>query len=67
MDENGTLYYYENGCRVNFPGLILLDGAYYYVQSASVVAANKTLWVEKNNGLLPKGTYTFGADGKLVQ
>ena len=22
---------------------------------------------EKNNGLLPKGTYTFGADGKLVQ
>ncbi|MBO5050239.1 MAG: phosphodiester glycosidase family protein [Oscillospiraceae bacterium] len=66
VEENGTLYYYENGCRVNFPGLVLLDGAYYYVQGAAVVTTDKTLWVEKNNGLKPKGTYTFGVDGKMV-
>jgi hypothetical protein len=66
VEEDGTLYYYENGCKTDFPGLVLLDGAYYYVQSGAVVATNTTLWVEKNNNLKPKGTYTFGADGKMV-
>jgi len=66
VNENGTLYYYENGMRKSTAGLVLLDGDYYYIGSGAVAYANTSVWVEKNNGLKPKGTYTFDAEGKMV-
>ncbi len=64
-EENGVLYYYENGVRAYGAGLIKLDGDYYYVRSNGALAIGR-YWVTVHNGLLPQGMYTFGADGKMV-
>ena len=48
-------------------GLIKVDGDYYYIHGSGAVETG-TFYVNagKTNGLLPAGTYTFGADGKLI-
>ena len=67
VNENGKLFYYVDGVR-NHAGLILIDGDYYYVDSSCRVITNVTRYVVAawTNGLMPAGTYTFGADGKMV-
>ena len=64
INYNGTLLYVENGLIV-YAGLIQIDGDFYYVHTAGNVAVNETCSVHKTNNLLPEGTYTFGADGKM--
>ena len=66
VDENGALYYYENGKRTANAGLVLVNGDYYYIDSAAKAVTNTTVKVDKTNNLLAKGTYIFGEDGKLV-
>ncbi len=66
VEENGVLYYYVNGTRGYGLGLILVDGDYYYVRSNAQLAIGQ-YWVTNNNGLLPQGMYTFGADGKMIR
>ena len=47
-------------------GLVQLDdGSYIYVRSGANLAVG-SYYVSKTNDLLPKGTYTFGEDGKMV-
>lgn len=50
-DKDG-IFYVENGQSV-YAGLILIDGAYYYVRTAGNLAVNTTYWITKNNDLLP--------------
>ena len=66
VNENGTLYYYENGRRINCAGLVKLNGDYYFVDSGSIAVANQTFYVYKTNGLLTAGTYRFDAEGKMI-
>ena len=66
-EENGVTYYYEEGRRGLSAGLVLIDGAYYYITSNGTPVVGKEFWVEKTNGLMAKGTYTFDAEGKLVK
>ena len=58
-------YYVDGVMQVNL-GLIKVDGDYYYIHGNGTVETG-TLYVNagKTNSLLPAGTYTFGADGKL--
>ncbi|MBQ7255861.1 MAG: hypothetical protein IJS31_06440 [Oscillospiraceae bacterium] len=65
--ENGAYYYYVDG-KLARPGLILLDGYYYYIKSDCTAVTNITRTVDENhtNGLLPPGEYTFGEDGKMI-
>ena len=65
VNENGTLYYYENGVKT-YAGLICLDEEYYYVRSSGQLVVNATYWITKNNDLLPVGNYTFDAEGKMI-
>ena len=70
-DGTGTLYYYENGIvrsGVYNSELVEIGGFIYFVKWSGKVAANETRNVSasKTNGLVREGTYTFGADGKLV-
>ncbi len=66
VEENGGRYYYVNG-RLNYAGLIQIDGEYYYVNSKCQVVCGQKYWISKTNGLLPEKSYTFDATGKLVQ
>ena len=64
VTHNGKIYYMENGVST-YKGLFQLNGDYYYVNSErQIVTGDK--YIIKDNGLLPKTTYTFGADGKMI-
>ena len=65
-DGNAYLFYYVNNVRQVGTGLVQLDdGSYIYVRSGANLAVG-SYYVSKTNNLLPKGTYTFGEDGKMV-
>ena len=72
LDANGIIsseidgmFYVENGKSV-YGGLMLIDGAYYYARTSGEIVVSKSYWPTKTNGLLPAATYTFGADGKML-
>ena len=65
-DGNEYLFYYVNNLRHVNTGLVQLDdGNYIYVRSGANLAVG-SYYVSKTNDLLPKGTYTFGEDGKMI-
>ena len=70
-DETGTLYYYKDGkiCTGTYNNeLVEINGSVYFVKWSGKVAVNetRTIIARRTNGLMPAGTYVFGADGKLV-
>ena len=61
-----NLFYYVNNVRQVGTGLVQLDdGSYIYVRSGANLAVG-SYYVSGTNDLLPKGTYTFGEDGKMI-
>ena len=65
IEEDGKLWYYYNGVKT-YAGVIKQDGAYYYVNTSGEVKRSCTYWITKTNDLLPERSYTFGADGKIL-
>ena len=66
VEENGGLYYYEDGVLTG-AGLIKVSDDYYYVKtSTGEVVRDRTYWITATNDLLPMGQYTFDTDGKLI-
>ena len=78
LDENGVLqmynglvqigadkYYYLDGVKT-YAGLILIDGAYYYITSSCKAVMSRSYYVSKTNDLKPAATYAFDADGKMI-
>ena len=62
--ENGSLYYYVDG-KLNYAGLIEIDGDLYYVRYNGELVQGKTYWPTKTNGLKDYAGYYFDEDGKL--
>ena len=61
-------YYYIDG-EIQKPGLIQIDGAYYYFSTTNgVMSRNVTKMIYRIHEScdLPQGEYTFGADGKII-
>ena len=80
FDENGALqtdynglyhdgndtYLLKDGVRQTEPGLVYLDGYYYYFCSTDKAVKNTTYWPSKTNGLLPYGPYKFDEQGRMI-
>ena len=66
-DYEGATYLVDKGVRVQYPGLVLIDGNYYYFNSSNAMVKGKDYYISKTNGLKPAATYTFDEDGKLVE
>ena len=65
VEEDGKLWWYVEGVKT-YGGLMLIDGDYYYARTSGEILTNRTYWITKTNDLLPADSYTFGADGKMV-
>ena len=65
VSEEGTIYYYVNGVRT-YAGVLYIDGYYYYVRTTGEVINGRNYWITKTNGLLPEKSYSFDADGRVI-
>ena len=63
--DDDTWYYYVDGVKT-YAGLIIIDGYYYYVDSKCMVKHDCSYWISKNNGYMKNGSYTFDAEGRIV-
>ena len=62
---DGVKYYYENGsCPA--PGIIYVNGDYYFVTWNGKVIVNQKFYVFEGNGYTIDMTYTFDEIGRIV-
>lgn len=65
MTKADGIYYFVNG-STPAPGLIYVDGDYYYVNWGGKLVTNQTFYVSRTNGYTIPMNYTFDENGRLV-
>lgn len=67
VEKSDGYYYYINGKAGRKYGLLEIDGDYYFALMNGKLITNQVYYAWETNCNLPKGSYEFGADGKMLQ
>ena len=62
---NGKYIFYKDG-SITFKGLFEFNGDYYYAKRTGELVVSQKYYVTKDNGLLPRASYTFDEMGRIV-
>jgi len=65
LEELGEKFYVKDGANY-YGGVVEIEGNYYYARYYGQIVRNTTFTVEKTNGLIPAGKYTFNEDGVIT-
>ena len=65
-DYEDERYLVEKGIVNPYPGLVFIDGYYYYFNSAGIAIRDRDYWTTKNNDLLPQALYHFDWKGRMT-
>ncbi len=66
VERDGEIYYYVNG-KTPAPGLIEIDGNYYFVNWGGILVRNCVYYVWETNGLSIECNYTFDETGRVIK
>ena len=61
------IYYYNKGVAVRYGLKVIGSDLYFITDGGKVVTGRVYVGTYDSNGLLPKGNYTFDAEGKFVK
>ena len=64
-DADGEIRYYVDGVAT-YAKLVYRNGHYYYIGSSLKAVRDTTHWVSATNGLMEAGSYTFDAQGRMI-
>ena len=65
VEENGELYYFENGIRWTRRGIFQVEDTYYYAKANGGLIRNQSIWANITNDLVPFDMYYFDENGKM--
>ncbi len=63
--KDDGIYYYENG-KTPLPGLVYIDGYYYFIYWGGKLITNQTFYVWEGNGLTIEMNYNFDELGRVI-
>ncbi len=64
-DKDGKSYYVTDGIVNPYPGVVLVDGNYYYISSNDILIKDRSYWVSKTNDLVKEKSYVFDENGVM--
>ncbi len=64
-EENGELYYYDNGVIHTARGVFKVGDYFYYAKTGGALLRSCEEWANITNDLLPKRKYAFDENGKM--
>ena len=65
-EEDGKMYFIQDGIFLEYPGIVKYGDEYFYISSTNILIKGCNYWTSKGNGYFPDASYTFGERGEMI-